>query len=297
MTRVSTDERGTGVHRALPADRWVRPVARPAAAAVRGVSRRFGTGGHWREMPQEFGAWSTVHNRFRQWRDAGAFEALLEGLIAEAGKPGEVDLSPRSTSTPPPPGLTTTLPGCTGARTSSRLWRRLRLRRTRPGQTGQPRRTKRAGQRSRSRVGRASTQLTPSRNCPPLHRPEMRPACVRPDRRTGRGQPAVHPRPQENTGTRACGRPCTPPDSVAGDKAYSSCGNRTHLRPAASRQSSRRRRTWLLLRLQARCRTQMACGRRRVPTGTRREPVAAAEHHGRTPTALVLEQMLYSPLP
>ena len=44
-------------------------------------------------MPVEFGAWSTVHNRFRQWRDAGVFEALLEGLIAEAAKRGEVDLS------------------------------------------------------------------------------------------------------------------------------------------------------------------------------------------------------------
>lgn len=45
------------------------------------------------EMPTEFGAWSTVHNRFRQWRDAGVFEVLLEGLIAEAAKRGEVDLS------------------------------------------------------------------------------------------------------------------------------------------------------------------------------------------------------------
>ncbi|MDQ0596002.1 transposase [Streptomyces canus] len=54
---------------------------------------RFKTGGQWREMPQEFGAWPTVHNRFRQWRDAGVFEALLEDLIAEAAKRGEVDLS------------------------------------------------------------------------------------------------------------------------------------------------------------------------------------------------------------
>jgi transposase len=58
-----------------------------------GVIWRFRTGGQWREMPQEFGAWSTVHNRFRQWRDAGVFEALLEGLIAEAAKRGEVGLS------------------------------------------------------------------------------------------------------------------------------------------------------------------------------------------------------------
>jgi transposase len=58
-----------------------------------GVIWRFRTGGQWREMPQEFGAWSTVHNRFRQWRDAGVFEALLEGLIAEAAKRGEIGLS------------------------------------------------------------------------------------------------------------------------------------------------------------------------------------------------------------
>ncbi|BCL29541.1 hypothetical protein GCM10017557_44000 [Streptomyces aurantiacus] len=54
---------------------------------------RFKTGGQWREMPAEFGAWSTVHNRFRQRRDAGVFEALLDGLIAEAAKRGEADLS------------------------------------------------------------------------------------------------------------------------------------------------------------------------------------------------------------
>lgn len=58
-----------------------------------GVIWRFRTGGQWREMPREFGAWSTVHNRFRQWRDAGVFEALLEGAIAEAAKRGDMDLS------------------------------------------------------------------------------------------------------------------------------------------------------------------------------------------------------------
>ncbi len=58
-----------------------------------GVLWRFRTGGQWREMPAQFGAWSTVHNRFRQWRDAGVFAALLEGMIAEAARRGEVDLS------------------------------------------------------------------------------------------------------------------------------------------------------------------------------------------------------------
>lgn len=43
-----------------------------------GVIWRFKTGGQWRERPTELGAWSTVHNRFRQWRDPGIFEALLD---------------------------------------------------------------------------------------------------------------------------------------------------------------------------------------------------------------------------
>ncbi|GJF35088.1 transposase [Kitasatospora sp. NE20-6] len=58
-----------------------------------GVVWRFRAGGQWREMPQEFGAWSTIHNRFRQWRDARVFEALLEGVITESAKRGEVGLS------------------------------------------------------------------------------------------------------------------------------------------------------------------------------------------------------------
>lgn len=43
-----------------------------------GVIWRFRAGAQWREVPSEFGAWTTVSNRFRQWRDAGVFEALLE---------------------------------------------------------------------------------------------------------------------------------------------------------------------------------------------------------------------------
>ncbi|KNE84152.1 transposase [Streptomyces fradiae] len=49
-----------------------------------GVIWRFKTGGQWWEMPAEFGAWSTVHNRFRQWRDAGVFEALMDEDVLTA---------------------------------------------------------------------------------------------------------------------------------------------------------------------------------------------------------------------
>jgi transposase len=93
MTRMQlTDVQWEFIGPYLPIGEY-GPYPRRLRQQFGGVIWRFRTGGQWREMPQEFGAWSTVHNRFRQWRDAGVFEALLDGLIAEAAKRGEVDLS------------------------------------------------------------------------------------------------------------------------------------------------------------------------------------------------------------
>ncbi|GAA0346104.1 hypothetical protein GCM10010319_23110 [Streptomyces blastmyceticus] len=93
MTRVQlTDEEWEFIGPYLPIGRY-GPYPERLRQQFEGVIWRFRTGGQWREMPQEFGPWPTVHNRFRQWRDAGVFEALLEGLIAEAAKRDEVDLS------------------------------------------------------------------------------------------------------------------------------------------------------------------------------------------------------------
>ena len=87
-----TDEEWEFIEPYLPIGEY-GPYPERLRQQFEGVIWRFKTGGQWREMPQEFGAWPTVHNRFRQWRDAGVFEALLEGLIAQAAKRGEIDLS------------------------------------------------------------------------------------------------------------------------------------------------------------------------------------------------------------
>ena len=42
-----------------------------------GVIWRFRTGSQWREMPEEFGTWQTIYDRFAQWRDLGVFAALM----------------------------------------------------------------------------------------------------------------------------------------------------------------------------------------------------------------------------
>jgi transposase len=93
MTRVQlTDTEWEFIEPYLPIGRY-GPYPERLRQQFEGVIWKFRSGGQWREMPTEFGAWSTVHNRFRQWRDAGVFETLLEGLIAEAAKRDEVDLS------------------------------------------------------------------------------------------------------------------------------------------------------------------------------------------------------------
>ncbi|KPI04664.1 Transposase [Streptomyces sp. OK228] len=58
-----------------------------------GVVWRFRTGAQWREMPAEFGVWQTVYDRFAQWRNEGVFAALMEAVITEAARRGQVDLS------------------------------------------------------------------------------------------------------------------------------------------------------------------------------------------------------------
>ncbi len=60
---------------------------------LEGMIWKFRSGGQWREMPDEFGPWSTVYDRFRNWRDAGVFQALMDAMIAEAARRGQVDLS------------------------------------------------------------------------------------------------------------------------------------------------------------------------------------------------------------
>ena len=93
MTRAQlTDQEWEFIESYLPIGEY-GPYPTRLRQQFEGVIWKFRSGAQWREMPATFGAWSTVHNRFRQWRDSGVFEALLEGLIAKAAERGEVDLS------------------------------------------------------------------------------------------------------------------------------------------------------------------------------------------------------------
>jgi len=70
VTRVQlTDSEWEFIKPYLPVGEY-GPYPEQLRQQFEGVIWRFRTGGQWREMPAQFGAWSTVHNRFRQWRNA-----------------------------------------------------------------------------------------------------------------------------------------------------------------------------------------------------------------------------------
>ncbi len=50
------------------------------------------SGAAWRDMPERFGPWSTVYQRFRDWRNHGAFDQILKRLHIKLNEQGLIDL-------------------------------------------------------------------------------------------------------------------------------------------------------------------------------------------------------------
>ena len=42
------------------------------------------SGAAWRDLPERYGAWSTVYSRFVQWQEEGLFDKILKELSEEA---------------------------------------------------------------------------------------------------------------------------------------------------------------------------------------------------------------------
>ncbi len=41
------------------------------------------SGAHWRDLPERYGQWKTVHRRFSRWCHAGVWERVFETLSAD----------------------------------------------------------------------------------------------------------------------------------------------------------------------------------------------------------------------
>ena len=76
-----TDERWARISPLLPPQK--PPTGRPAndhrtiLAGMLWVAR---TGASWRELPDHYGPWQTIHSRYQRWRKAGIWQQVLDVL-------------------------------------------------------------------------------------------------------------------------------------------------------------------------------------------------------------------------
>lgn len=79
----------------LPPERSGK-AGRPWAAhrkTLDGIFWILRTGAPWRDLPQGYGPFSTVHNRLTRWRQEGRWQKILDKLEALARKLGRLDFS------------------------------------------------------------------------------------------------------------------------------------------------------------------------------------------------------------
>lgn len=58
---------------------------------INGIIHRLGTGVQWRELPERFGPWKTVHKRHLLWSADGTWERLLRHIQSAADTEGAID--------------------------------------------------------------------------------------------------------------------------------------------------------------------------------------------------------------
>jgi transposase len=78
----------------LPPER--PPVGRPNKAhrgIVNGILWKLRTGAPWRDLPERYGPWESVHTRFRRWRLAGVWDRVLAAVQAEGDAARKLDWS------------------------------------------------------------------------------------------------------------------------------------------------------------------------------------------------------------
>src|SRR3954470_14758699 len=62
-------------------------------SVVNGMWWKLRTGAPWRDLPERYGPWATVHTRFRRWRLAGVWDRVLAAVQTEADAEGKLDWS------------------------------------------------------------------------------------------------------------------------------------------------------------------------------------------------------------
>src|SRR5881275_2892073 len=58
---------------------------------LNGIFWRLNTGAPWRDLPERYGKWQTVHDRFTKLRQSGLLDRLLEALQLRLDEHGLID--------------------------------------------------------------------------------------------------------------------------------------------------------------------------------------------------------------
>ena len=90
-----TDQQFALIEPLLPPERPGKPGRpfHPHRKILSGIFWIHRTGAPWRDLPSEYGNWSTVYERFRQWRRDGLFQEILDALESKARKAEKIDFA------------------------------------------------------------------------------------------------------------------------------------------------------------------------------------------------------------
>jgi len=60
-------------------------------STVEGITWRFRTGAPWRDVPERFGHWNSIYQRFADWSADGTWARMLATVQSSAASAGAVD--------------------------------------------------------------------------------------------------------------------------------------------------------------------------------------------------------------
>jgi transposase len=69
----------------------MQPSKKDHRLMIDGILWILSDGGRWRNLPERFGPWQSVYDRFSKWTRQGLWDRLLEALRAIKQETGEID--------------------------------------------------------------------------------------------------------------------------------------------------------------------------------------------------------------
>jgi transposase len=79
-----SDEEWSRLKPLLPSERHGRPGKQSHRAFLNAIFFIAKTGLPWRDLPERFGPWKTIHTRFSRWNARGVFQKILDEFKKDA---------------------------------------------------------------------------------------------------------------------------------------------------------------------------------------------------------------------